>query len=105
MNGSAISIIDKQDILLRLSAQRALLGNIPTSLRCVSVEYNSTEITCSFVFDGIPSSDDKELLSHAATLIIADYPETYTINEVYLSIPYLQNMPYLRNIVFMHYEN
>ncbi|WP_024873624.1 hypothetical protein [Tolumonas lignilytica] len=104
MNENAMSIIDKQDILLRLNAQRALLGNIPASLRCVSVEYNSTEIMCSFVFDGIPSADDKELLSHAATEIIADYPDVYTINEVYLSIPYPKNMPYLRNIVFMRYE-
>ena len=95
---------DEKGILLRLSAQRALLGNIPPSLRCASVEYRGTDIACRFVFDGEPAEDDKELLSCAATEIIADYSEPFTISEEYLAIRQPAEAPYLRHIVFRRHE-
>lgn len=95
---------DDYGVALRLSSQRALLGNVPVSLRCVSVEYRGTEIACRFVFDGEPDEEERGLLGCAATEIIADYPEPYTLSEEYLAIPSPADVPYLRHIIFMRYE-
>ena len=67
-------------ITLRLSAQRALLGAIPWSLRAVTVGWEGTTILMHCIFDGEISDEDKELLSIAATEIIADFSSPYTIS-------------------------
>jgi hypothetical protein len=95
---------DEFGIDLRLSSQRALLGNIPASLRSASVEYREKEIACRFIFDGEPSEYDRELLSCAATEIIADYNELFTINEEYLSVRHPSKMRYLQYLVFERHE-
>jgi hypothetical protein len=84
MSSDASPTYDDHGVALRLSSQRALLGNVPASLRCASVEYRGTEIACRFVFDGEPEEEERGLLSCAATEIIADYPEPYTISEEHL---------------------
>jgi len=89
---------------LKLSAQRALLGCIPTSLRSASFEYKGTEIACRFIFNGTVSYADKELLSCAATEIIADYSSPYTISEEYLDVSCPGEMEYLTFLVFLRYE-
>ncbi len=104
MSESDRSKIDEFGIDLRLSSQRALLGNIPTTLRSASVEYRDTEIACRFVFDGEPSEYDRELLSCAASEIIADYNDPYTISEEYLAVQYPSEMKYLQHIVFARHE-
>jgi hypothetical protein len=95
---------DPHGIGLRLSAQRALVGNVPGSLRSVSVEYRGTDIACRFIFDGEPSEEDQELLTCAATEIIADFKEPYTISEEYLAVPCPGEMTYLRHVVFKRHE-
>ena len=67
-------------IRLRLSAQRALLGAIPASLRAVTIGWKRTEIMMHCIFDGEISDDDRELLNIAATEIIADFSAPYTIS-------------------------
>ena len=89
---------------LKLSAQRALLGNIPTSLRSASFEYKGTEIACRFIFNGTVSPDDKELLSCAATEVIADYSSPYTVSEEYLDASFPAEMEHLSLLVFLRYE-
>jgi hypothetical protein len=66
---------------LRLSVQRALLGSVPATLRAVSVAVSDRCIHFRCCFDGPASDDDKELLSQAATEIIADFSEPWTISE------------------------
>jgi hypothetical protein len=95
---------DPQAMRLRLSAQRALLGNIPANLRCVSLEYRGTEIACRFVFHAVPSEEEKELLSGAATEIISDYSGPFTISEEYLAVPCPQALPFLRHLVYLRNE-
>lgn len=104
MSGNSAPKSDEYGISLRLSAQRALLDNIPASLRCASLEYRGTEIVACFVFDGEPTDDDRELLSCASSEIISDYPAPYTMSEEYLAIPYPAKIPFLRHIVFKRHE-
>jgi hypothetical protein len=104
MSKDSASEDDENGISLRLGAQRALLGNVPHSLRSASVEYRGTDIACCFVFDGDPTEDDKDLLNCAATEILADYREPYTISEEYLAIPAPIKAPCLRYIVFKRHE-
>jgi hypothetical protein len=95
---------DENAIGLRLSAQRALWGNVPTTLRAASVEYRGTTVACRFIFDGAPSEDHRELLSCAATEILADHREPYTLDEEYLDVPYPAEMEHLRYLVYLRYE-
>jgi len=92
------------DVDLKLSGQRALLGNVPGSLRAVSVEFAGNQIEFQAVFDGTPSPEDKELLSECATEILADFPAPFTINEVYLSISAPAKIPHLKNLIYSRYE-
>lgn len=92
------------DVKLCLSVQRALWGLIPPSLRAVSVAHDGHIIAFRCIFDGFPSEDDRELLSMAATEIIADFDAPYLIDEEYLAIPYPQPMEHLRYLIYLRYE-
>ena len=92
------------DIDVRLSAQRALCGAIPNSLRAVSVEVVGQTIQVRSIFDDGCTEDDKELLSVAGTEIIADFPDLLTIDEEFLVIAMPQSMQHLTHLVFLRYE-
>ena len=92
------------DVQLRLIAQRSLWGLVPSSLRAASVSYDAHIIAFRCIFDGPPSEDDWELLSIAATEIIADFDAPYTIDDQYLAIPYPQPMEHLRYLIYLRYE-
>jgi hypothetical protein len=96
---------DEYGMSLRLYAQQALLGNIPQSLRSVSVEYRGTDIACRFIFDGEPTEYDQDLLSCSAAEIISNYNEPYMLDEEYLAIPYPAEMNFLSYVVFLRHEN
>jgi hypothetical protein len=91
-------------IKIRLSIQRALLGAVPASLRAVSVDADEGKIYYRCIFNGEPSEDEWELLSVAATEIIADFPEPYIIEEEYLHIPNPKKMKHLKHLVFLRHE-
>lgn len=57
---------------IRLSAQRALLNEVPPTLRAVvlSVEEQSVEVRC--YFDGPISEEDRESISCVETEMLAD---------------------------------
>jgi hypothetical protein len=95
---------DPQGVSLRLSAQRALWGNVPRSLRAASVAYDGTAIRCRFIFDGPPSEEDRLLLSDAAGEIIGDFPWTFTLEEEFLAVPQPMPMSHLRHLVFLRFE-
>lgn len=62
-------------ILARLSIQRALLGQVSSSLRAVVFSIEGRDIEVRFYFDGDISEDDKESASCVETEIISDYGE------------------------------
>ncbi|MFX1517655.1 MAG: hypothetical protein ACFFC6_15230 [Promethearchaeota archaeon] len=89
-----------------LSAQRALLDSVPGSLRAVTVGWKNTEILFRCIFDGEISEEYKEELEVAATEIIADFFEPYTISTEYIKLDEpLSIRPYfLKSWVFIRYE-
>ena len=93
-------------VRLRLSAQAALLDSIPCTLRAVTVGWKNTEILLRCIFDGEISEEHKEELEVAATEIIADFTEPYTISTEHIRLdePLSINPYYLKWWVFIRYE-
>jgi hypothetical protein len=89
---------------LRLSAQRALLGCVPQTLRSVSVAAAGHCISFRCYFDGPTTDHDKELLSEAATEIIADFSEPWTISEEYLELSFPEPMSHLEHVIYCRHE-
>ena len=94
-----------RDIGLRLSGQRALWGNVPSSLRAASVELEGARIRFRAIFDAGASASDKDLLSSAAAEIIADFEAPLTMEEEFLDIPAPSDMEHLQNLLFLRAEN
>ena len=94
-----------RDMKLRLSGQRALWGNVPSSLRAASVALNGNRIRFRAIFDAGASSSDKEHLCFAAMDIIADFEAPLTIEEEYLDVPAPSDMEHLQNLLFLRAEN
>lgn len=95
---------DQLGIDLRLSAQRALWGHVPTSLRAVSLERRGTTIVFRAVFDPSVKDSDRELLSIAAAEVIADFAAPTTIEEEFLVAAPPDGPPALRHLVFLRAE-
>jgi hypothetical protein len=89
---------------VRLSAQRALLGAVPTSLRAFSVEVAGMIIRTRSIFDGTETPDHRDLLSGASAEIIADFPAAFTIEDDFLSFPTGTAMHHLSNVIFQRHE-
>ena len=96
----------EMDMRLRLSAQRALLDSVPCSLRAVTVGWDKNEILFRCIYDGEISEEHKEELEVAATEIIADFSEPYTISTEYIRLdePLSIKPYYLKWWVFIRYE-
>ena len=77
---------DKIGVDLRLSAQRALWGHVPQSLRAVSLEMRDTTIFFRAVSEPGATDAERELLSCAATEVIADFSAPTTIEEEFLDV-------------------
>lgn len=90
---------------VRLSAQRALLGQVPPSLRSISVDINEQHVYFRCIFDGNSAEYDRELMSVAATEIIADFQAPYSIEEEYLSIEEPNSMNHLKYLIYLRHEN
>jgi len=89
---------------IRLSAQRALLGAIPTSLRAVSIEVSSQIIRIRNIFDKGYTESEKELLSAVGAEIASDFSEVHKIEEEFLVISEHQPMQHFAHLVFLRYE-
>jgi hypothetical protein len=95
---------DQLGLDLRLSAQRALWGHVPPSLRAVSLEMRGTTILFRAVFEPGATDADRELLSVAATEIIADFEDPTMIEEEFLDVAPPEKPPRLRFLVFLRAE-
>jgi hypothetical protein len=95
---------DELGVDLRLSAQRALCGHVPPSVRAVSLEMRGTTIVFRAVFEPGARDVDRELLSAAVTEVIADFSAPTTIEEEFLEVA-PPNIPvHLQYLVFLRSE-
>lgn len=95
---------------LLLNAQRALLGEIPPSLRAASFDLSSDgqDWVARFEFDGNPSEEALECVSVALTNLFTSYPYNWkprTYKEEMLAIPYPQKLQRLRLAAFLRNED
>jgi len=94
-------------VQMKLSAQRALLGQVTPSLRSVSMCWDeaNTVIRVRYIFDGAPSDSVKDAALCEGTQIIADFPSPWTIDEEFVNTPYPEKMEHLDWLVFLRCED
>ena len=80
------------------------MGQIPPSLRSVSLELRETTIVWQCLFDTNANEDDFDLASMAAGEMIADFNE-YGLEEVIEYVPFPNKMIYLKNLVYLRHEH
>jgi hypothetical protein len=76
---------------------------IPPSLRSVSVEFRNDTIVWQCIFDKDATEDDFELLSSAATEVIADF-EGHMLEELLRKIPFPEKLVHLKNLIYHRHE-
>ena len=62
-------------VKLRLSAQRALLGQVTPNIRQVYIRYRAGMIELLAVLDGETSDDDRERMEEVTSEIVSDFPD------------------------------
>ena len=92
-------------ITLRLGAQRALWGQVPASLRAVSVALASQQVRFCCFFDSGVTAADQELLSDAAGELLGDFPAGWSVGEEFSILPVPEPMAHLEHLVFLRHES
>jgi len=72
--------INELEVYLKLSLQRALLGNVTSNIRGVVALLDDNQIYLTFYYDGEISESDEEIASEIETEVIADFDDKYTID-------------------------
>lgn len=62
-------------IRVLLAFQKALLGEVPSSLRAVTVSWDQSQIGGIFYYEGLVSEAERERVEEIETEIIAMFPE------------------------------
>ena len=89
---------------LKLSVQRALLGEIVPSMRGVAIDYDGPDIIVYFYNDGEIDDDLHDNFTSIGAEIIADFP-TMIIDEKILNIPFPQALPSHSHWAYLRKEN
>lgn len=76
------------NVYLKLSLQRALLGNVTPNIRAVLAELVDKKISMIFYFDGAISDNDEDLVSVVETEVMADYEESFNIEAIIHRLDY-----------------
>lgn len=87
------------DLALRLSAQRALLFNVPSGLQMISIDSNGKTLFMRAVFDGPVESAARDNIYSAAEEIVGDFPQLHESKVDVLEKPSGESPP-LRLLVF-----
>lgn len=66
---------------LRLSAQRALVGQVSPKVYGVCVHEHDEQIVLTFYVASDMSDDERDDLTAAGAMVTADYPDEYRIHE------------------------
>ena len=92
-------------IITRLSAQRALLGEVTASLRMVTIGWDELKVfRIRAYFDKQPDDDMREGVEAVSTEVIADIPfETDKVECIY-STELMKNLEVLKHIVYARKE-
>ncbi|WP_342472443.1 hypothetical protein MHH70_02315 [Metasolibacillus sp. FSL H7-0170] len=72
---------------LMLSAQRALFLAITKNTKAIYAKIENNHLIWKVFFDEEPSENEKDLLSIAATEVIADFPDIISCEEHFLHHP------------------
>jgi hypothetical protein len=93
-------------VSLLMSFQRALLGAAHRELRQASIEADpvSHRVTVRYEYDGKPSEEAVESGSVAATEVIADFLESWTIHEEHVVVPFPKKLNPLRYVAYARAE-
>jgi len=81
MTPQAFTIAD-----LKLSIQRALIGEVTANMAAVTCALRQDRIVLRCYYFGTPTEEDKQRLSAVGSEVIADFPAPYDILE--------ENVPY-----------
>ena len=92
------------DISLILSGVKALIGEITSCIRAISIEVDNSKIRFKCVFDETANDEDYELMSAAATEIIADFPG-YDLEEIFIEIVEPNKIEPLKNVLYQRHES
>ena len=68
-------------LTLRLSVQRALLGEVTANLIAVTAGIKGTKISIRSYFNADATAADLESMSCVGTEVIADFPDSYEIED------------------------
>ena len=92
---------------LLLSLQRALLGEVHSSLRQASIEADTSlqVIHLRFEYDGAPTNAALESSSCVAAEVIADFPSPWKIDEQHISAPAPNPLLPLAHVAFRRLES
>jgi hypothetical protein len=71
---------------LRLSAQRALVGQVSPKLYGACVEARDKLIVLTFYVAPDLSDDERDDLTSAGGMVIADFPDDYRMHEEFITV-------------------
>lgn len=93
--------------MLLLSLQRALLGEVHAELRQASIEADTVAeiVRLRFEYDGHPSDEARESCSCAAVEVIADFPETWQLDEQHLAVPTPAPLESLAHVAYLRADS
>lgn len=69
---------------LKLSSQRALLGEITANMRAITIESKDDSLLLRVIFYENPSEDEKDSLGDITAEILADFNEINHVNEEFI---------------------
>ena len=91
--------------MLLLSLQRALLGEVPASLRQASIEADPVLQIVRLRFEYAELDDEgQEGCSCAATEVIADFPAPWTLDEQHVVVAVPAALAPLANVAYLRAE-
>lgn len=94
-----------KEIDIRLSLQRALLGNVSKHLRLVCCDWKETEwIKLKFYLDIMPNEEEKELISCILTGLESDLGFSKFHNEIIFTNEPFEKLEKLKVVVYWRNE-
>lgn len=93
-------------VTLLMNLHRALWGEVPPRLRCVSCEANheSRTIHIRFIFDGAPDEAEMECVWAVGGEVEGDFGDDWRVHEEAQVVPWPERMSHLSEMAFLRHE-